>query len=33
MNILYLKNELKRLANDESGVGVIEVKTTFLFPK
>jgi len=25
MNILYLKNELKRLANDESGVGVIEV--------
>ncbi|MCI5792631.1 MAG: hypothetical protein MR011_05110 [Lachnospiraceae bacterium] len=25
MNTLYLRNELKRLANDESGVGVIEV--------
>lgn len=29
MNILYLKNELKRLANDESGVGVIEVECIF----
>ncbi len=33
MDKAYVAKEVKSFLMDEDGVGVIEIKTTFLFPK